>query len=602
MSAVCSALAWAGSATHAQNNPAWDAPANYYAAATDTGPTVRTQLRTIISAGFVSRSYDSARQYMSLLDRDPSNSSRILLIYNRTSVSGTWDSGVTWNREHIWPESLLSGSQNQDAFNLRPANPVINSERGNDPFGTVNTNSQPTTFGPVNSNNGSGSYWFPGNADKGDVARTIFYMATRYSNLNVANGQAGNLRMGDLQSLLRYHYQDAPDDFERRRNHYIYSQSLNPTYYQGNRNPYIDRPEFVWAAFGSGANDSQITVNSAGVPASGATAITVDLGRAIVGSSLGSRVATINKTGNAPTTYNATVTGPISSTVIGTGRTFDFSSQSISTTLAYTGPTNVAALINASLTLDNTDLTTSATGRGSQDGNDTITVTGAFLNPSNASFASNQSTKSASLDLGIWAKDTPVTSTSFSVFNVGNSLTAGLDLDSFSFTGPSDVFTTNASASSLLPGSGANFAISLVSATTTGLFNSTLNILNSDENIPGAQSRQSLSLSISARVALGGDANLDGRVDFADLVELARSFNQSGRTWNQGDFNRDGQANFEDLVMLARNFNQSAGVGGGSFESEWARAQALAIPEPATLAMFAMLGSLLIARRRKLTP
>ena len=56
---------------------------------------------------------------------------------------------------------------------------------------------------------------------------------------------------------------------------------------------------------------------------------------------------------------------------------------------------------------------------------------------------------------------------------------------------------------------------------------------------------------------LGGDANRDRKVDFSDLVILARNFNQSSRVYSQGDFNYDNTVNFSDLVILARNFNQS---------------------------------------------
>ncbi len=56
---------------------------------------------------------------------------------------------------------------------------------------------------------------------------------------------------------------------------------------------------------------------------------------------------------------------------------------------------------------------------------------------------------------------------------------------------------------------------------------------------------------------LAGDANQDRKVDFSDLVILARNFGQSGRTFSQGDFDYDGAVNFSDLVILARGFGTS---------------------------------------------
>ena len=56
-----------------------------------------------------------------------------------------------------------------------------------------------------------------------------------------------------------------------------------------------------------------------------------------------------------------------------------------------------------------------------------------------------------------------------------------------------------------------------------------------------------------------GDANLDGKVTFADLVLLAAHYNTaSGGTWDHGDFARNGKVNFADLVALAANYGHSA--------------------------------------------
>lgn len=55
--------------------------------------------------------------------------------------------------------------------------------------------------------------------------------------------------------------------------------------------------------------------------------------------------------------------------------------------------------------------------------------------------------------------------------------------------------------------------------------------------------------------ALYGDANLDGKVNFTDLVTLAAHYGKlSGASWDLGDFNYDGKVNFTDLVTLAANY------------------------------------------------
>jgi hypothetical protein len=54
---------------------------------------------------------------------------------------------------------------------------------------------------------------------------------------------------------------------------------------------------------------------------------------------------------------------------------------------------------------------------------------------------------------------------------------------------------------------------------------------------------------------LAGDATGDGRVDFADLVRLAQSYDTTGRTYQDGDFNFDRSVDFADLVLLAQRYD-----------------------------------------------
>jgi hypothetical protein len=88
---------------------------------------------------------------------------------------------------------------------------------------------------------------------KGDIARALFYMATRYIG-DVGNEPALHLTdttaqitsttnfMGRLNTLLRWSQSDAVDAAELLRNDRVYS-------YQTNRNPFVDHPEWVAKAF-----------------------------------------------------------------------------------------------------------------------------------------------------------------------------------------------------------------------------------------------------------------------------------------------------------------------------------------------------------------
>jgi endonuclease I len=184
-----------------------------------------TMLRTLIST-YTYQSYDAARDILQISDEDPNNKANVILVYNRASVRSTWDGGATWNREHVWPQSLLQNSnQKADTHNLKPANPTINSTRGNDPYASGSG-----TYGRV-----SGG-WYPGDQDKGDIARIVLYMHVRYG-LTIS-------AVGNLNIFLRWHEEDPVDTFELNRNEVIFD-------YQDNRNPFIDHPELAFRVFGA---------------------------------------------------------------------------------------------------------------------------------------------------------------------------------------------------------------------------------------------------------------------------------------------------------------------------------------------------------------
>jgi len=206
-----------------------------------TGYSLTVFLRNIVNTGFTRLDYGASRYILDETDRDPNNSSRVILVYLGTSVSGTWDGGVTWNREHVWPQSLLGVSvdnnsinQGSDLHNLKPANPAENSSRGNK-FFDLSTDAD--------------SY-LPRAAVRGDVARILFYMATAYDILSLVNTTPSTYQMAMLNVLIKWHEEDPVDDFEMNRNNVIFS-------YQHNRNPFIDHPEFVEKIWGTSTLSSE---------------------------------------------------------------------------------------------------------------------------------------------------------------------------------------------------------------------------------------------------------------------------------------------------------------------------------------------------------
>ena len=117
-------------------NPAWNPPTTYYNTATGTGFVLRTNLHNIVTTGFHAINYGDARYAMGTGDTgiaggfediDPNNSSNIILVYNRDSIPGQWDNGITWNREHVWPKSLLNLTSSQVSATYKAWRPTRSS-------------------------------------------------------------------------------------------------------------------------------------------------------------------------------------------------------------------------------------------------------------------------------------------------------------------------------------------------------------------------------------------------------------------------------------------------------------------------------------------
>lgn len=86
-------------------------------------------------------------------------------------------------------------------------------------------------------------------------------------------------------------------------------------------------------------------------------------------------------------------------------------------------------------------------------------------------------------------------------------------------------------------------------------------------------------------IPLDGDANLDGVVDFDDLLQLAQHYGGPG-TWSMGDFTGDQFIDFSDLLCFGQNYDEPIG--------DWFP-QARLIPEPSCL----IVGLGLMSRRRR---
>ncbi len=201
-----------------------------------TGVTLVETLTSIISRNYKGIGYSSTNAVLEISDKHPSGSG-YLGIYDHVSITG-------YNKEHVWPQSSFSKASPyvSDMHHLRISNSKTNSTRSNYYF---NLPIKTTTAWEVGSNR-----FFPGDLDKGDIARMLMYMAVRYRNdgfkLIVAqSGRTSDLparTMGNLAVLLDWHLEDPVDAFEINRNNVIYGT-------QKNRNPFIDHPELFEEVF-----------------------------------------------------------------------------------------------------------------------------------------------------------------------------------------------------------------------------------------------------------------------------------------------------------------------------------------------------------------
>lgn len=227
--------------------------ADYYAPldTSSNGATFRSKLAQLITRTHTKEtSYDGLRNVFKTSDADPNKSGNIIWFYSGTSVAFNGTFGST-NREHVWPKDggkafSATSDAGSDAHHLRPTEQNLNSTRGSKQFGEV-----PTIASNIVKQAGSTSYenlcyvadnvFYPGEGYRGATARILMYVETRWGDefhLNFVLGQGNSKTIGDIETLMKWHYQEPPTAEEMRRNEAVFK-------IQGNRNPFIDHPEFA---------------------------------------------------------------------------------------------------------------------------------------------------------------------------------------------------------------------------------------------------------------------------------------------------------------------------------------------------------------------
>ncbi|MBK7587221.1 MAG: endonuclease [Bacteroidetes bacterium] len=175
-----------------------------------------------------------------------------------TNQCGTYSQeSDCYNHEHSWPSTFFNDASpmRTDLHHVYPTDGYVNNKRSNYPFGKV-TNA---TWTSQNNSKLGNSNSYPGYTDKvfepidsfkGDIARTYFYMSTRYENedagwgnWSMANG--AQLTADAITLLMNWHHNDPVSQKEILRNNAIAQIQMN-------RNPFIDYPMFADCIWGSG--------------------------------------------------------------------------------------------------------------------------------------------------------------------------------------------------------------------------------------------------------------------------------------------------------------------------------------------------------------
>ncbi|HIP47681.1 MAG TPA: T9SS type A sorting domain-containing protein [Lutibacter sp.] len=243
-------------------------PANYYDDALGlTGFTLKSELHSIITNGHSDQGYaalyygyestDTDNYYendgsvLDMYSENPSGTDPYYYTHGNNTCGNYNSENDCYNREHIVPQSVFGSASpmKNDIHFVVPSDGYVNGRRSNYAFGEVSNPSWTSLNGSKVGSNTYGSYtgtvFEPIDEFKGDIARMLFYFATRYETQvdswshDMFNGTE-DVVFADwfLDMILEWHYADPVSQREDDRNHAAYE-------FQGNANPFISHPEWV---------------------------------------------------------------------------------------------------------------------------------------------------------------------------------------------------------------------------------------------------------------------------------------------------------------------------------------------------------------------
>ncbi len=267
-------------------------PAGYYDSVDTSSPqSLRESLHEIIDdhQRFPYTSSDTDTwDILELADENQENDQQIITLYSNTDFYKQGGGNDFYNREHTWPKSY--GFPDNDAELNYPYTDThalflsdgdYNYARSNHPYDSCDESCFEYATDANNGRGGEGggypgdSNWETGlytegkwevwNGRRGDVARALMYLDVRYEGgkhgitgasepdliltdelQRIDSSRTGNNEpvayMGMLSVLLDWHRQDPVDAVEMQHHETVAS-------FQGNRNPFIDHPEWASCVF-----------------------------------------------------------------------------------------------------------------------------------------------------------------------------------------------------------------------------------------------------------------------------------------------------------------------------------------------------------------
>ena len=190
---------------------------------------LRSELKTISSAGYQSLSYSAARDEMyGDIDNVGGDVTCVYTGRSATFNTRTGANANSFNCEHTFPQGFFNQASpmRSDIHHLFPTDVNSNSQRGNLPFGVVSGTPSWSEGGSKKNS----SRFEPRDDHKGDVARAMMYFVTRYQDYS-------SHFAGQVQVMRDWNAADPVSTKEMDRNDAIEN-------YQNNRNPFVDFPGF----------------------------------------------------------------------------------------------------------------------------------------------------------------------------------------------------------------------------------------------------------------------------------------------------------------------------------------------------------------------